>query len=376
MQDKADAALARAVADGLPGVVAMATDRQGPIYAGAAGVRSLDDPEPMTLDTVLALRSLTKAVTATVCLQLVERGLLDLDAPAGTYLPEIDELPVIDGFDAKGAPVLRPPRTRITTRHLLLHTAGFGYDFFNPTYRRLTDDHGFPSIRTETRASLRTPLLHDPGTAWEYGVNFEWAGLVAEAIAGRTLGALMREGVFAPLSMTDTTLDPGPERRAHIHQRGRDGRLTVLPHHAPDREIEMGGGGLYGTVPDYLAFLRMWLNEGRGPDGPVLSPASVVLAARAKATPRALPSVKPAITNRAEFFPGLPKSWTLAFLRIEADAPTGRRAGSLSWAGLANLYYWIDPASGLAGLWATQLLPFADPAALAAAEAFERAIYA
>ena len=175
-----DDVLARATqrADRVPGVVAMITDREGNIYEGAAGERALGHGEPMTLDTTFALFSTTKAITGTAVLQCVEEGLLDLDAPAATYVPDIGELKVLDGFDAGGNPVLREPKRDITTRMLLLHTAGFGYDFFNESYNRLSQEHGQPSVITCSKAALTTPLLFDPGEKWEYGTNIDWAGQV------------------------------------------------------------------------------------------------------------------------------------------------------------------------------------------------------
>lgn len=182
----------------VPGVVAMVTDRERNIYEGAAGLRRIDGPTAMTTDSVFAIFSTTKAITATAALQLVESGQLDLDAPASRYAPEIGTLKVIDGFDAAGNPVLRAPKRDITTRMLLLHTAGFGYDFFNETYNRLATDHGQPSVVTSSRASITTPLLFDPGDRWEYGTNIDWVGQVVEGITGKRLGEVFAEKIFAP----------------------------------------------------------------------------------------------------------------------------------------------------------------------------------
>ena len=164
----ADAVLNKAVNSkaGVPGVSAIVTDRDGNIYEGAAGKRQLGGSEAMTVDSVCAIFSTTKAVTGTACLQLVEDGRLDLDAPAKKYAPEIGKLQVLDGFDAAGNPKLRAPKRDITTRMLLLHTAGFGYDFFNENYNRMAQNHGQPSVITSTHAAIRTPLLFDPGDEW------------------------------------------------------------------------------------------------------------------------------------------------------------------------------------------------------------------
>ncbi|MGH3890170.1 MAG: serine hydrolase domain-containing protein [Rhodococcus qingshengii] len=377
--------LARATqrADRVPGVVAMITDREGNIYEGAAGERALGHGEPMTLDTTFALFSTTKAITGTAVLQCVEEGLLDLDAPAATYVPDIGELKVLDGFDAGGNPVLREPKRDITTRMLLLHTAGFGYDFFNESYNRLSQEHGQPSVITCSKAALTTPLLFDPGEKWEYGTNIDWAGQVVESIRGQRLGDVMRQRIFEPLEMADTAFTMSPsmkDRLAPIHQRESDGSLTpLIGFELPaEPEVHMGGHGLHGTVGDYMKFIRMWLNDGAGTSGRVLSSETVAAAVQNGLEGQhvgLLPGVLPTLSNDAEFFPGVPKGWAYSFMTNEEVAPTGRPAGSLAWAGLANLYYWIDRQTGVGGFWATQILPFADPGSINGYLEFETAVY-
>ena len=367
----------------VPGVVAMATDRRATFYEGAAGELVSGQGAAMTTDSVFAIFSTTKAITGTTVLQLVEEGRLDLDAPARTYAPDIGKLMVLDGFDAGGAPRLRPPRRDITTRMLLLHTAGLGYDFFNAHYARLAREHGQPSITTGTRAALDTPLLFDPGEQWEYGSNIDWAGQVVEAITGKRLGEVMRERVFAPLGMTDTAFTMTPSMKARLagmHQRAGDGVLTPLAEFVLNQEpeVQMGGHGLYSTVGDYCRFMRMWLNDGEGPHGRVLKRESVLMAEKnglGDKKIRMLPGIIPALSNDAEFFPGVSKSWALTFMVNDEDAPTGRPAGALGWAGLANLFYWIDRRHGIGGFWATQILPFGDPASFGGYLQFETAIY-
>jgi methyl acetate hydrolase len=385
MQQAADEVLRRVTTGDprVPGVVAVVTDRDGDVYEGGAGERALGGGQPMTPDTVFAIFSTTKAITGTTCLQLVEEGRLDLDAPAKQYVPELGDLQVLDGFDDDGNPRLRPPARDVTTRMLLLHTAGFGYDFFNEHYNRLATDHGQPSVITATRRCLRTPLLFDPGEQWEYGSSIDWAGLVVEGITGRRLGEVMAERVFEPLGMSDTsfTLTDGLRaRRATMHTRGDDGSLTPLPDWElpADPEVHMGGHGLYSTALDYAKFLRMWLNDGAGPGGQVLHASTVAMAERnglGELKVKGLPGVNPALSNDVEFFPGLSKSWALTFMVNDEDAPTGRPAGALAWAGLANLYYWIDRRNGVAGIWATQLFPFADAVSVQGYYDLEAAVY-
>ena len=384
-KQRLDDVLARATqrADRVPGVVAMITDREGNIYEGAAGERALGHGEPMTLDTTFALFSTTKAITGTAVLQCVEEGLLDLDAPAATYVPDIGELKVLDGFDAGGNPVLREPKRDITTRMLLLHTAGFGYDFFNESYNRLSQEHGQPSVITCSKAALTTPLLFDPGEKWEYGTNIDWAGQVVESIRGHRLGDVMRQRIFEPLEMADTAFTMSPsmkDRLAPIHQRESDGSLTpLIGFELPaEPEVHMGGHGLHGTVGDYMKFIRMWLNDGVGTSGRVLSSETVAAAVQNGLEGQhvgLLPGVLPTLSNDAEFFPGVPKGWAYSFMTNEEVAPTGRPAGSLAWAGLANLYYWIDRQTGVGGFWATQILPFADAGSINGYLEFETAVY-
>ncbi len=384
---------------GVPGVAAAVTDRLGTIYEGARGVRNTATGERFAPDTVCAIFSTTKAIAGTACLQLVEQGLLDLDAPAKEYAPQLGDIMVIDGFGPDGTPKLRPPKRDVTTRHLLTHTAGFGYDFFNETYTRLANEQGQPWVVDASWKSIKTPLLFDPGEQWEYGSNIDWAGMVVEGITGKRLGEVMRTRILDPLGMRDTafTMTPSMQaRQATIHAReDRDGSLlpldgVTLPQ---EPELHMGGHGLYGTATDYVKFIRMWLNDGRSDTGEqILRPETVEMASRnhlpkgmrvkmlpgVGATTTAasiLPVSRPRLSNDAEFFPGMSKTWALTFMINEEPAPTGRPAGALAWAGLANLYYWIDRANGLGGYWATQIFPFADPVSVGGFLAMENATY-
>ncbi|MCS3453709.1 MULTISPECIES: serine hydrolase domain-containing protein [Bradyrhizobium] len=366
----------------VPGVVAMVTDRHRNIYEGAAGKRRLDQPADMTTDSVFAIFSTTKAITGTAVLQLVEEGKLDLDAPARTYAPDIGKLQVIEGFDDKGEPRLRPPKRDITTRMLMVHSAGLSYDFINHTYNRLAQEKGQPSVITASKASLMTPLLFDPGERWEYGANMDWCGQIVEAITGRRLGEVFKTRIFEPLGIMDTTFeltDAMRRKLAGIHARNADGSLTPMDFELPAKpEIHMGGHGLYGTIGDYMRFIRMWLNDGAGEHGRVLKAETVRMAEKNhlgnnKVT--AITGVITSLASDAEFFPGQSKSWALSFMINDEQAPTGRPAGALGWAGLANLFYWIDRQNGFGGYWATQILPFGDPTSFVGYINFETAFY-
>ena len=366
----------------VPGVVAMVTDRHRNIYEGAAGQRRLDQPAEMTTDSIFAIFSTTKAITGAAVLQLVEEGKLDLDAPAKRYAPEIGKLQVIDGFDLKGEPILRPPKRDITTRMLMTHTAGLGYDFINHTYNRLAQEKGQPSVITATKACLMTPLLFDPGERWDYGANLDWCGQIVEAITGRKLGEVFKKRIFEPLGIKDMTFELTDAMRrqlAGIHARNADNSLTPMDFELPAKpEVHMGGHGLYGTIGDYMRFIRMWLNDGAGEYGRVLNVETVRMAEKnhlgdKKVTP--ITGVIPSLCTDAEFFPGQSKSWALSFMVNDEEAPTGRPAGALGWAGLANLFYWIDRQNGFGGFWATQILPFGDPTSFIGYMNFETTFY-
>jgi CubicO group peptidase (beta-lactamase class C family) len=384
-KSRIDAALHRAVEAGdVPGVVAMATDRQSVIYEGAFGKRVLGQLEPMTVDTVAWIASMSKAVTGAGAMQLVEQGKLDLDAPAAKIVPEISAAQVLEGFDAGGQPRTRAPRRPITLRHLLTHTAGFGYDIWSSDLAKYQEIKGVPGVISCQNAALTTPLLFDPGDRWYYGINIDWAGKMVEAVSGQKLGVYLQKNIFEPLGMASTDFKITPDMRARIakiHQRGDNDALEPqLELEIPQEpEFEMGGGGLYSTARDYLQFVRMILNRGKVGGSQVLRPETVDLMSRnnmGDSRVTLLTTAAPPLSNDAEFFPGVSKSWGLSFQINEEKAPTGRPAGGLMWAGLANSFYWIDPSTGIGGVYLTQILPFADKKSLPLYYDFESAFYA
>jgi methyl acetate hydrolase len=370
---------------GAPGVVAMATDRQGNFYEGAAGTRELGQDRPMTTDSVFAIFSTTKALTGVCAMQLVEEGRLRLDDPAGKYLPEIDELQVLEGFDDAGQPRTRPPKRPITINDLMLHTSGLCYEFFSADDLKYRTARGIPTVVACNFDSIRTVLLHEPGAAWTYGVNIDWLGRIVEQLRGQRLGAVMAERIFGPLDMKDIGFgltESMRQRRVTIHDRAADGKLTPLPDLAlPDPpSMDMGGHGLYATVGEYMKFIRMILNDGAGPHGRVLQTETVEAMSRDGLAAMGLSAGPwttsiPSLSNSGEFFAGTPKGWAYTWMTNRERTPSGRPANALMWAGLANCFYWIDRASGIGGYWATQILPFQDAAAYPGFVEFETAIY-
>lgn len=383
LQQTIDALFQDAVSKGeVPGVVATVTNGNETLYEGAFGERSLGSGAAMTPDTVVWIASMTKALTGLAAMQLVEQGRLELDSPASTIIPYLGEVQVLDGFTESGEPITRAPKQPITLRHLLTHTAGFSYEIWNDSIIRYQDVQGLPGVTTCENAALTTPLLFDPGEKWDYGINIDWVGKMVEAVSGQRLGAYMQDYIFAPLEMTSTAFKLTSDMRsrlATIHQRGDDDGLTPLELEIPQEpEFEMGGGGLYSTVGDYLKFIRAMLNQGKSNGKAILKPETVSMMSRnqmGECRVSELKTAMPPLSNSAEFFPGLEKTWGLTFMINAESAPTGRSAGSLAWAGLANSYYWIDPTRGVGGVYATQILPFADAKSLPLYYAFETAVY-
>ena len=369
--------------DDVPGVVAMAATREGSVYEGAFGKRVLPDGTAMTADTVFWIASMTKAITSTAAIQLVEQQKLTLDEPIAAVLSELATPQVLEGFDAAGEPRLRPARRPITLRHLLTHTAGFVYPIWNTDIGRYIDKTGTPDVRTCENRALALPLVFDPGEKWDYGINIDWVGKAVERASGQRLGDYFAQHLFAPLAMKDTAFKLTPEHRSRLvamHARSENGSLAPIPFEMPQEpEFEMGGGGLYSTAPDYLAFVQLFLNNGTAHGRQVLKPETVrLMAENAIGDLRVQPlrTAMPASSNDAEFFPGMPKKWSLGFMISTEAVPGGRSAGSLAWAGLGNTYFWIDRARGIGGVVLMQLLPFADANALALFDRFEKAIYA
>ena len=367
----------------IPGVVAMAANSKEVIYQGAYGRRDLSKDDAMTVDSVFWIASMTKAITAAGAMQLVEQGKLSLDAPIGKLLPDLAAPQVLEGFDAQGEPKLRPAKNPITLRHLMTHTAGFCYDLWNADMVKYLEKTGLPGITTCKNDALKTPIMSDPGTRWEYGTNIDFVGKAVEAVSGKRLDAYLRDHLLTPLGMSDTGFRIGESQRKRLvgmHARGPDGSLTSIPFELEqDPEFHMGGGGLYGTAGDYIKFTQMILNKGRGNGNQVLKPETVASMGQnhiGDLDMTKIISALPAFTNDVDLYPDMVKKWGLSFLINTAKTPEGRSPGSLAWAGLANTYFWIDPSRDVTGVILMQLLPFVDKKCLEAFAGFERGVYA
>ena len=339
-------------------------------------MRGADNPAAMTADTQFWIASCTKALTSAAALLVVEDGLVDLDEPVGRWLPGLAAPSVITGFDAAGKPELRAARTPITLRRLLTHTSGLAYGFTSPLVDRFATATGL----SVGQNADQFPLAFDPGEGWVYGTGIDWAGHLIAAATGEPFETYLRRRILDPLGMDDTSFFPNAEQKsrlASMHARTPDGGAAAIPFGMPETpHFMMGGGGLYSTVTDYLKFVDAVL--GRGPQ--LMKPASLnaLCASQIGERPEigVLNSAQPATSNTFDPFPGADKGWTLGFVTNAGPGPNGRSAGSLAWAGLGNCYYWIDRTAGAAGIFCSQIFPFADPRALAAFAAFERAVYA
>ena len=384
LKPTADGLLAQAVQAGrVPGVVAAASSSQGTVYEAAFGERALGLGVAMTPDTVFWLASMTKPIVGAAAMQLVEQGKLTLDDPAAKFLPELADVKLLTGWDSNGQPVVRAPKAQITLRQLLTHTAGFTSDIWNVDSARYLKTMNLPRAGSGKKIALSVPLTFEPGTRWEYGINIDWAGQVVAAVSGMRLGEYIQKNITEPLGMSSTGFKISPSMRsrlATVHQRDTlTGVLNTTPFEVPqETEFDPGGGGLYSTAGDYLRFTRMILNQGRGNGHQILKPETIALMSKNAMGPLRvglLRTQNPSASLDAEFFTGIEKSWGLTFMINEQQAPTGRSAGSLAWAGLPNAFFWIDPKKDLAGVILMQVLPFVDPQALGLFTAYEKAVY-
>jgi CubicO group peptidase (beta-lactamase class C family) len=367
-------------AGAVPSVAAVAADRNGVIYRGAAGPKTPGGDEPLTTDTHFRIMSMTKMVATTVALQQVEQGNLDLDAPVSEYCPEFAEVRVLDGWDGD-APRLREPATRATVKQLVTHTSGLGYSFLSEDLIRWERATGNPGLISGTNEGFRAPMIADPGNRFSYGISTDWLGKVVEAVAGVGLNVAIACGITDPLGMHDTAFqlaDGWKDSTTPIAFNTPDGWVDSGVELNQTPQYFAGGHGLYSTPNDYLKFQRALLGDGELDGVRILRPQTVDAAFRNQIGeldfPESIPSHDPNFSCDINLGPGL--KWGLGLLLNTEDVPGMRRAYSGSWAGIANTHFWIDRTSGICASLYSNLLPFVPPAALRLYQEFELALYA
>lgn len=335
--------------DGIPGIALAIGTRDGVVYTGAAGRRSVDGGAAFTPDTVLWLGSLTELVTVIVALQLVERGVIGLEDPAGDHLPEIDLVPVLDVAGPGDATRTRERRARVTVRHLITHTAG------GRAHR--PGDQPAAVLTAAPDALLRTPWQHEPGTVFGHGVGIGWLGLLVEAVTGSDLATRVREEVLEPLAIHDVFAGrpaDARERSAPVHLRRPGGTVEpVHPSTDPGSVRFSGSDGLHGTVGGYLTILRALLHGGALEGVRILRAETVAAGLRDQVGGGATGAGRVAGTGPRGRVP----TWGW-FGAVDGATVTFR-------VGVGNAYWWIDTRRGVTGVVAAPLLPAGDAGVLA-----------
>ena len=364
------------------GVAAIVSNDKETIYKTGFGISGPDKCQGMNADTVIWIASMTKAITATAAMQLVERGYLTLDTPASLILPQLKSIKVLEGFDENNIPKLRSPKSDITLRQLLTHTAGFGYDVWHKPIKDFIKSTNMPSRSSGSPEALLTPLMFDPGTSWAYSIAIDWVGLMIEEITKQKLGSYLKTNIFKPLEMNSTgfIINNAMQTKLATMYKRENGILRPDPKFQMKQnpELESGGGGLYSTLNDYILFLRMLLNNGSSNNQQLLLPDTIqkmFTNHTGTDVDMKMCSTNQLISRDIDFFPSTKKSWGLSFMRNEEATETGRATGSLGWAGLSNCYFWIDPGNKISGVFGTQILPFIDEKAFPLYINFEKTVY-
>ena len=362
-------------AQAVPSIVCGIADSSGTLARASAGVQNSQTKQVMTNESIVAIASMTKPITTVAVLQLFEQGLVGLDNPVSDYLPELAGLKLRVGFDRKGRQQLKTIDAPPTLRQLLTHTSGFVYEIWNKN-AQIAVTSG-QSESAFSAGGLDVPLDFEPGERWEYGIGIDWAGRVVERISGKSLDVYFADHIFQPLGMKDTAFSVPEEqqhRHADIHRRGPDGF-----HPEPKFALSVsGGGGLQSTVDDYILFMRCILNQGQCNGGRLLQADTVKLMLMnqiGNLTVGPVQSRMSAMSCDFDLTFSRGGKWSLGFLLHDSNLPEGRSAGSVSWAGLFNSFFWIDSDRDLCAVIATQLLPFCEPAAINMLTEFEHLVY-
>jgi len=360
----------------VPGLVALVTSKDGVIYEHAAGLMNSAAGKPMQVDAIFRLASMTKAVTSTAIMMLVEEGRISLDAPATQYLPAQGYPQVLGPYQTGDAGFTSEPAQHpYTVRQLLTHTSGLGYTF-------TSDFLNTHMASTPNGRATELPLLFEPGSRWHYGEGTRVLGEIVAAVSGQELFAFLQSRLLEPLGMSDTSYDIPAAKNSRVVTTHRSNGTALIEDPNPPGEISSphnGDGGLSGTARDYSAFIRLILNHGlTDQQQRLLQADTVVTMGQNHTAPVVVGQMQ--TTNRllSENFPlgAGTDSYSLGFQRTEAQVPGMRHIGSLAWAGIFNTEFWIDPDTGIGAVLMMQYLPFYDVDAISVLQGFEQRVYA
>jgi methyl acetate hydrolase len=358
----------------VPGVVTLVVNREGVLYEGDAGKLDVAHNVDMRADAIFRIASMTKPVTSVAAMMLFEAGKLGLDDPISKYVPGFDAPQVLARFNAAdGTYEARQAKRPITIRHLMTHTSGLGYAWSSPVVSGLTQN-----VREK---ETEVPLLYDPGEKWTYGASTRVLGRIVEKISGQPLDVFLRNRILGPLKMTDTSYVVPPEKLSRVvtvHERA-NGRLIEQPNASVQQAPVSGEGGLYSTARDYGTFLQMLLNGGRLHNVKLLSTTSVAMMGDNQIGTVVVEEQPAANPTRTRPFPlgaGRDK-FGLGFQIAARDDRYSqlRSPGSLSWAGINNTHFWVDPNRHVAAVVLMQVLPFYDDACIRVLRGFEALVY-
>jgi methyl acetate hydrolase len=357
--------LAEAVNRGdMPGVVVLVTAPDRVLYHEAFGKMNAAQDVEMRNDAIFRIASMTKPLTSAALMMLVEEGKLRLDDDVSKYLPAFRNPQVISRLDlAADTYETRPAAHAITIRQLLTHTSGIGYSWSDPGLAMIEKLTGKTS-----EADL--PLVHEPGERLTYGASPKVLGDIIEKLSGQTIGAFLESRIFRPLGMPDTGYSVPPEKHARVvtlHQK-KDGQITESPNPADLTVQPRGDGRLFSTATDYSRFVQMILNFGRLGTTRLLKDETVREMSRNHTGSISVGRQATAKPDYAKSFPlGAGEDvWGLGF-QLAAPAkpdPAMRRSGSMSWAGINNTFFWIDPKEKIGVIVLMQMLPFYDETAI------------